>query len=96
MWRRGHAIGPDGLRDPADGKVAVSYEFALPNTEECRDEVRAIDATVKFMPDSHGRIGASSSGCLCIGSTHQPNYRDVLRKLEELPYVDRIIECHFE
>lgn len=91
-----HSIGPDGLRGPADGKVAVSYEFAIPNTEECRTEVRAIDPTVKFMPGSQGRIGAPKSSCLCIGSTHQPNYRDVLRRLAELPYVERIIECHFE
>ena len=90
------SIGPSGLRGPADGRVAVSYEFAIPNTEECRAEVRAIDPTVEFMAGSPGRIGAPRSGCLCIGSTHQPNYRDVLRRLVELPYIERIVECYFE
>jgi hypothetical protein len=89
-------IDADGLRGPADGKVAVSYEFAIPNTAAHRDEVKAIDRTVQFMPGSPGRIGATDQQCLCIGSTHQPGYRKVLRRLAKLPYVDRIIECHFE
>jgi hypothetical protein len=90
------SIDRDGLRGRADGKVAVSYEFAIPNTEECMAQVKTIDPTVQFMSGSRGRIGAPTNGCLCIGSTHQPGYRGVLRRLAELPYVDRIIECHFE
>lgn len=90
------SLDRDGLRGPADGKVAVSYEFVIPNTDACKVEVRTIDATVQFMPGSAGRIQAPKTGCLCIASTHQPAYRDILRKLAELPYVERIIECHFE
>ena len=90
------SLAPDGLRGPADGKVAISYEFAIPNTEECKAQVRTLDPTVQFMPGSQGRIRAPQTGCLCIGSTHQPGYRDVLRKLAELRYVERIVECYFE
>ena len=90
------SIDRDGLRGPADGKVAVSYEFAIPNTERCKAQVKTIDPTVEFMPGSQGRIRAPKTGCLCIGSTHQPNYRDVLSRLAELPYIERIVECHFE
>jgi hypothetical protein len=85
-----------GLRGSPDGKVSVSYEFAIPNTADCKAQVRAIDRTVQFMPGSRGRIGAAGDQCLCIGSTHQKNHRSVLRALAELPYVERIIECHFE
>lgn len=85
-----------GLRGPADGKVAVSYEFAIPDTDACRAEVAAIDPTAEFMPGSRGRIGAGPGQCLCIGSTHQPHYRDVLRRLAELDYVERVLECQFE
>jgi len=89
-------LDKDGLRGPADGKVAVSYEFSIPDSDVCRAEIRAIDPTVQFMPGSRGRIGAGKNECLCIGSTHQENFREVLRALSEKSYISRIIECHFE
>lgn len=89
-------LDSQGLRGPPDGKVAVSYEFAIPNTAECKREVKGIDPTVQSMPGSAGRIRATKDQCLCIGSTHQANFRAVLQSLAALPYVERIIECHFE
>ena len=89
-------LDADGLRGPPDGKVAVAYEFSIPNTDACREQVKSIDRTVQFMPGSRGRIGANVQECLCIGSTHQKHFREVLQALAQLPYVDRIIECHFE
>lgn len=85
-----------GLRGPEDGKVAVAYEFTIPDTSETRAQVRAIDPTIEFMPGSRGRIGAAEDDLLCVGSTQQPEFREVLHKLAELPYVERIIQCHFE
>lgn len=90
------AVDQDGLRGPADGKVSVAYEFCIPDTPAHRATVSAIDPTVQFMPGSRGRIGAGKGHCLCIGSTHQKDYKAVLRSLASLPYVERIIECYFE
>ena len=89
-------VDQEGLRGPADGKVAVSYEFCIPDTPEHRASVRAIDPSVQFMPGSRGRIGAGKGQCLCIGSTHQKNHKDILHSLANLPYIERIIECYFE
>lgn len=89
-------LDEEGLRGEAGGKVAVAYEFAIPDTGVCRAEVSTIDPTVRFMPRSKGRIGAKEDECLCVGSTHQPGYEEVLRSLAELPYVTRIIPCYFE
>jgi hypothetical protein len=89
-------LDEDGLRGPPDGKVSVAYEFRIPNDEALKARVRAIDSTVQFMPGSPGRIGAGAGEILCIGSTHQPNHRDVLLALAALPEVERIVECHFE
>ena len=89
-------INADGLRGPAEGKVAVAYEFAIPNTDICKRQVQAIDPTIELMPGVRGRIGAGKQECLCIGSTHQKNFRQVLKALSDLSFVQRIVECHFE
>ena len=90
------ALDADGLRGPPDGKVAVDYEFAIPDTPAAREAVSQIDPSVAFMPGSRGRIGAKAGECLCIGSTHQPRHREILFALARLPEIARIIECHHE
>ena len=88
-------LDANGLRGPADGKVSVAYEFCIPNTDKCKAQVKGIDPGVRFMPGSRGRIGARKDQCLCVGET-RANYRTVLKRLAALPYIKRIIECHFE
>jgi hypothetical protein len=90
------ALDADGLRGPPDGKVAVDYEFVIPNTPAAREAVSQIDPSVNFFPGSRGRIGAKAGECLCIGSTHQPRHREILLALARLPEIARIIECHHE
>lgn len=90
------SLDADGLRGPPDGMVAVAYEFKIRDTPEARARVRAIDASVEFMPGSRGRVGAGEGECLCIGSTHQPRWRGVLEALAALPGVGQIVECHHE
>jgi hypothetical protein len=85
-----------GLYGPPDGKRALSYEFCIPNTEQNRAEVERIDPTIKFFAESPGRIGCGESENLCIGSTHQKDFRGVLQRLTELTYVQRIDESFFE
>lgn len=100
LWRKIEidlsVLDENGLRGPADGKVAVSYEFAIANTDACKDRVATIDPGVHFMPGSRGRIGATKDQCLCVGDTSRKDYREVLQALAALPCVERIIECHFE
>ncbi|MHC4910920.1 MAG: hypothetical protein ACYTF9_14525 [Planctomycetota bacterium] len=90
------SIGEGGLCGPDDGRVAVSYEFCIPDDEFNAAEVRRIDPTLTISPGSHGRIGCGEMQALCIGSTHQPGFRDVLARLAALPYVEEIRECFFE
>lgn len=90
------SIDADGLRGPPDGKVAVDYEFAIPDTAAVREAVSRIDPSVVFMAGSRGRIGTKPGECLCVGSTHQPRHREILLALARLPEIARIIECHHE
>ena len=89
-------LDAEGLRGPPGGKVSVDYEFAIPDTDECKARVKAADPSVRFMPGARGRVGARPGQCLCVGSTHQPNFRPILEALAALPCVERIIECHWE
>ena len=89
-------LDEEGLRGSERNKVSISYEFCIPEKPEFREEVKKIDSTVVFMPGSRGRIGAKEGECLCVGNTHQKEFRKVLQSLASLSYIERIIECHFE
>jgi hypothetical protein len=85
-----------GLRGRGDGKVVLAYEFKIPAEPKFRRRVAMIDPSVRFLKGSRGRIGAGPHELLCIGSTHQPDHRGILLQLARLPFIERIIECHFE
>ena len=89
-------LDENGLTGPPDGKRALSYEFCIPPSEECRRLVASIDPTVEITCGAPGRIGCFPDECLCVGSSHQENYREVLRGIAELPYVEKIDETFFE
>ncbi len=89
-------LDADGLAGPPDGKVAISYEFRIPDTPENRATVKAIDPSITISAGPPGRVDAGPGFALCIGSTHQPRHREILLALAELPFVERIAECFFE
>ncbi len=89
-------IRPDGLRGPPDGLVSVSYEFCVPADDHVYQEVRRIDSSVQIYPGSSGRIACSKDQALCVGQTHQPRWRDVLKGLTSLKYISEIRESFFE
>ena len=90
------SLDDEGLYGAANGKRALSYEFCIPDRERYKSKVKHIDLTLQCMSESPGRIGCGTYENLCIGSTHQKNFRDVLRGLAELPYITRIDQSFFE
>jgi hypothetical protein len=89
-------LDENGLLRSADAKRALAYEFCIPATAHYSVEVKGIDPTVQYNSESSGRIGCGPLEHLCIGSTHQPNFRHILQQLAKLPYVQRIDEAYFE
>lgn len=85
-------IDAEGLAGPPGGLRAVTYEFCIPDRKECRAEVYRLDPSVEFMPGSRGRVGCGPGQLLCVGNTHQPDWRAVLNSLAALGYVARIEE----
>ena len=89
-------IGDDGLSLKPDSKVAFDYEYCIPADEKIKAEIKRIDPSLKVMPHSRGRIGCSKSQWLCMGNTHQKNWRKILMQLAELDDIDRIDQAFFE
>ena len=90
------SVRADGLRCLPNGLVAVSYEFCVPADDRAYREVRQIDPSLRIYFGSPGRIGCATNQALCIGETHQPRWRDVLRGLASLTYIAEIRENFFE
>jgi hypothetical protein len=88
-------LDASGLYGPPDGLRALSYEFCIPDRPAAVAKVRALDKTV-VMHRARGRIGCSNQQLLCIGHTHQRDFRTVLAALSALPYVARIDQAFFE
>jgi hypothetical protein len=89
------ALDAVGLYGPADGLRALDYEFCIPDRAQAVATVRGIDASLR-VHRSPGRIGCADDELLCIGTTLQPGYRDVLAALSRLSYVTRIERAFFE
>jgi hypothetical protein len=89
-------LNQDGLYGPLDGLRALHYEFCIPGDGAHEAQVREIDPTIQVFPKSRGRIGCTAGQYLCVGSTHQPNFKTVLFKLANLPFVKRIDQAFYE
>lgn len=88
-------LDEEGLLGPEGGKVALDYEFCIPRREEYRKEVENIDPSLKVQ-EAPGRIGCGREEYLCLGNTHQENFKEILYRLAQLEYVDRIEQAFFE
>lgn len=88
-------LDENGLLGPEDGKVALDYEFCIPRREEYRKEAESIDPSLKVQ-EASGRIGCGKEEYLCLGNTHQENYKEILYRLAQLEYVERIERAFFE
>ncbi|MFZ4635206.1 MAG: hypothetical protein ACOYNO_13460 [Saprospiraceae bacterium] len=89
------SIDEDGLTGQPNGKVAVDYEYCIPQDEKLWKKVQKIDRTAQ-KSNSRGRIGCTPEQWLVIGTTHQDNYKRVLYDLASLPEVVRIQQAFYE
>jgi hypothetical protein len=90
------ALDADGLLGDLGAKRALDYEFCIPADPASASEVMAIDRSARLMRGSSGRIGCRQGQWLVLGSTHQPGFAGVIRRLSELPYVKRIEPAFYE
>ena len=84
------AFNEDGLYGPPGGLRAAGYEFCIPAHDEMAAQVASIDPTIQIYTGSPGRVGCGADEYLCIGSTAQPGFQQVLANLAALDYVNDI------
>lgn len=89
-------LNADGLQGPDSGLRALHYEYCIPDSAEAIQAVTSIDPSLQIQGQSPGRVGCNENELLCLGNTHQPNYRDILEQLTRLPYIEQIQESFFE
>lgn len=89
-------LDEQGLCGQADGLRALSYEFCIPARPVLAEQVRKIDPSIVIFDQAPGRSQCGSDTFLCIGSTYQPGFRDILLRLSALSYVESIHEAVFE
>lgn len=76
--------------------TSLAYEFCIPNNIESLTKIKAIDESISIYKSGTGRIGCSENEILCIGETHNKNYKSILLQIAELDYVKSINESFFE
>ena len=87
----------DGYRERPKGEFSsTNYEFCIPGNDETAKEVMAIDPTIGVYKTSKGRSGCTDKEWLCIGSTRQANFKNVILKLASLSYIRKISETFWE
>ncbi len=89
-------LDENGLAGPATGKVAVDYEFCIPAGDSKKEKVKAIDPSLQFFPKGKGRIRCDRGTVLCIGNTHQKDWKNILEKLASQDYIDKIDQVFWE
>ncbi len=89
-------LNDEGLYGPPSGLRALDYEFCIPADPTFEAQIKAIDPTIVVFAGSKGRVGCAQGEKLCIGNTHQPEFKTVLLKLASLPYVKQIKQSFFE
>ncbi len=89
-------IDERGLIGPVSGKVAVDYEFCIPRSEEYAVRLRKVNPEIKISDKSRGRIGCTRAEQLCIGTTSQENWKNILIETAKLDFVKSIERTFYE
>ncbi len=89
-------LDEEGLQGSADGLRALHYEYCIPDRPEVIAKVAELDHTLETHRESPGRVGCGDGQLLCLGNTHQPNWRKTLDALAALPEIQEIREAVFE
>ena len=85
-------IDGSGMR----GGANVDYEFCIPGQDKYLKEIINISPSIHCSHGEGGRIGCTKDEYLCIGNTHDKNFKSTLCQLSARDYIKQIDECFWE
>ena len=89
-------LNAEGLYGEPEGLVSLDYKFCIPMNDDYKTEVAKLDTTINFHDGTGIKDGCSKNEYLCIGNTHQKDFKKVVIRLASLNYVQRIDQMFWE
>lgn len=85
----------NGLIGDENNKVALDYEFCVPNTSEILKTINEIDSNIKPLRGK-GRTKCAENHIVMIGNSYNKDIKKILCKLSQLDYVTEINQVFWE
>ena len=85
----------NGLTGDENNKVALDYEFCVPNTPEVLSTINEIDSSIKPL-NGKGRTKCAENHIIMIGNSYNKNIKKILCKLSQLEYITEINQVYWE
>jgi hypothetical protein len=89
-------LNENELCGPPDGLRSLDCKFCIPFDEKYINEISSIDSSIKFHKGTCNSYDCEKGEYLCIGNTHQKDFKIVLIKLASLDFVTKIEQMFWE
>ena len=85
----------NGLTGDGNNKVALDFEFCVPNKPEILKTINEIDSSIKPIKGK-GRTKCNNDAILLIGNSYNKDIKKILCKLSQLEYITEINQVYWE
>lgn len=85
----------NGLTGNENNKVALDYEFCVPNTPEILTKISEIDSSIKPVKGK-GRTKCAENTILLTGNSYNKDIKKILCNLSQLEYITEINQVYWE
>lgn len=85
----------NGLTGDENNKVALDFEFCVPNTPEILTTIKEIDSSIK-PTKGKGRTKCTDNAVLLTGNSYNKDIKKILCNLSQLEYITEINQVYWE
>lgn len=85
----------NGLIGDENNKVALDYEFCVPNKPEILNTINEIDSSIKPL-NGKGRTKCAENHIVMIGNSYNKDIKKILCNLSQLEYITEINQVYWE